>query len=443
MNFIKKAVISSLILASTLFSNPGTKISTFGDIGAKLDKTTSDLEEIISLNSNSFAGVFVDCDEVPFFNIKGYYSTTNEENPQIKYNLYDELTDSLTIQGIQLTSDVARKIFESQGYVLENKYFDFSFETRDKYSRNKINFADISWIKEEQENNEELQNILTSIYDEDWDAALIQFITGSITNALDASLGDFEKHTDSKKVQTWIDEKHYAFSVKIPKYNFQTGIKNSVIKTEIAIDEILQNRDEYQKTDWFTNILLDKSFKKTNNSLFLDQHLCYDSNDNLTHKISGEGQIITLPKQRHIISFNGFYDILLDEKYSNATGFSFKIKKTNNQEQYCRTEIDRFNQISQIRTNSFENKELKNNLIEQLNTLSNCEGSSLSATTLYDDILRLILEMSYFGKESGMSVKYDVSKQGGKIKYVFANKGYLGISIYKDITVSAGLKLDF
>lgn len=144
-----------------------------------------------------------------------------------------------------------------------------------------------------------------------------------------------------------------------------------------------------------------------------------------------------------MLSFSSFYNVLLDEKYSNATGMQFKIKKTENQEKYCLSEMDKFNEINKVRAGPFENLTLKQNLIEQINTLSNCEGSSLSATTIYDDILRLILEMSYYGKESGMNVKYDLSKKGGKIKYVFGNKGYLGISIYKDLTLSAGLTLEF
>jgi hypothetical protein len=443
MNFIKKTAISSLILASTLLSNPGTKISTFGNIGAKIDRSTTNLEEIISFNSNSFAGVLVDCDEVPFFNIKGYYTTDNGFKPELKYNLYDELTDSLTIQGIELNSNVNNNIFESQGYGLESKYFDFFYENKNDYQRNKTNFVNISWIKEEQENNEELQDIIGSIYDSDWDTALMEFISASITNSLEASLGDFEKITEQKKIQTWTDKNSYTFSIKIPNYNLENGIKKTYIEKEIYVDDFFFDKINYEENNFFTNYVYQNNFKNTNISLFLNQDIKTNSFDDKEYDINGDLKIITLPKQRHILSMNLFYNNSRNEKYDEATGMRFEIKNTNSQEEFCKNEINKFKELNQIKNSPMENSKLKYSLIDEIENTFASEGSSFGTEIIHSDFWRVILDMAYFGKENGMKVKYDVSKQGGKITYVFGNKGYLGISIYRDIKLSAGLHLEF
>ncbi len=437
MGLLKNLTLSALLLSKLLFSNPGTKITSYGDVGIKFNKNTTDIKEVLSLTSNSNAGFYLECDEVPKLKLNAYFSTNNEFKPTLEYELYDDFQDSTNIQGIVLNLEKKNKVLENYGYSLSTKYLDFYFENENKRDKTQINSTDMSWIREEQEDNQELQDIINSIDTSNWNMALLQLISLSITNAIDSQTGEFNKVNEETKFRILSNTNRYSFTLNLPKYDLKSGFKLSQKETTLTSNGFIVDEFNEKEYSFFSNIFFSRDIQKTKNLVFLNQDIKEDYELNLDY------MLVTNPGSRHMISANIFYEKLHCSNYKKATGFKVEIKLTDDQKEHLENKINKFYEQNRLRASPFENNNLKYSLLNSIDVTSVSSGSEISLETLFDDKINLIAGISYYGKESGMDVKYDINRQGGSIAYIFSNKGIFGIYIDGEVKVFAGLGLEF
>jgi len=444
MGLLKNLTLSTLLLSKTLLSNPGTEITSFGDVGLKFNKYSKDVKEFFSLNSNSFAGVYLESTEIPKLKLKGYFSTNNQFIPSFGYELYNFINDTTEIQGIVLDSQINKKRFEHQGYSLESEFVNLNYERECNFNKKEINSSNINWIREEQENNEELQNIIESIEGANWSVALLELISASITNSIDNATGEFNRIDVKDRLNIYQTINRYSVTLNLPKYDIKSGVKLSQIETEATFDQRnldIRNLEEYV---WFTNAFHKQDIQRTTNLFFINQDVFYDSENNKDYDVSLNVKSITCPPQRHMFSIDWFYNKLYSEEYETATGMTLEIKLAKDKKAHYENEISKFKKENEIIFSPFENDKLKHTLIEELKLTSNVEGSAINLEALcVDEDINFIVGINYYGKESGMDVKYDINKQGGKISYIFANKGIFAITIDGEIKLSAGLRIEF
>ncbi|MGE0792739.1 MAG: hypothetical protein AB7V77_01005 [Candidatus Woesearchaeota archaeon] len=444
MGLLKNLTLSALLLSKLLFANPGTEITSFGDVGIKFNKYSKDLKEFFSLNSNSFVGVYLESTEIPNVKLKGYFSSNNQFIPSFGYELYNFINDTTEIQGIVLDSQINKKRFEHQGYSLESKFINLNYERERSFKKQEISSSNINWIKEEQENNEELQNIIESIDGANWSVALLQLISASITNSINNATGEFNRIDSKDKINIYQNINRYSVNLNFPKYDAKSGVKLSQIETEATFDQRSLDIKKLEEYVWFTNVFHKQEVKQTTNLFFVNQDMFYDSEKNKDYDISFDVKSITCPPQRHMFSVNWFYNKLHSEDYQKATGVKLEMKLTEDKNEHHKNEISKFKKENEIIFSPYENNKLKQTLIEELKLTSNVSGSGINLQALFDDNdINFIVGINYYGKESGMDVKYDINKQGGKISYIFANKGIFSITIDGEIKLSAGLKINF